>query len=148
MLTSSTVHLISSHLPKKRGNIYDDIPMAVTNSFLIPKLTWQCSISIVNDSECPSITSLQLKANYRGLINGTTFNMFDFYIVQLGFSPCPGFLFIFLVGDPNLNLHLPLTSWEGGQPQCSTQCPMELAGVTARGKAFHYKGSLLCGSQG
>ena len=24
---------------------------------------------------------------------------------------------MFLVGDPELNLHLPLESWEGGQPQ-------------------------------
>ncbi len=31
-------------------------------------------------ANAPSKTSLQLKANYRGLINGTTFNMFDFYI--------------------------------------------------------------------
>jgi len=40
---------------------------------------------------------------------------------------------------------------------CSTQkryvflreiFPTALAGVTARGKAFHYKSSLLCGSQG
>ena len=23
----------------------------------------------------------------------------------------------FLVGDPDLNLHLPLASWEGGQPK-------------------------------
>ena len=25
----------------------------------------------------------------------------------------------FLVGDPNLNLHLPQASWEGGQPEIS-----------------------------
>ena len=35
----------------------------------------------------------------------------------LGLSPCPTVTTrnIFFVGDPNLNLHLPLASWEGGQ---------------------------------
>ena len=40
----------------------------------------------------------------------------------LGLSPLPGFQSppglwnIFRLGDPNLNLHLPQASWEGGQP--------------------------------
>ena len=37
---------------------------------------------------------------------------------QLGLSPCPVAvttrIIVFLVVDPNLNLHLPLASWDGG----------------------------------
>ena len=42
-------------------------------------------------------------------------------IVYLGLSPCPVTvttrIVMFLEGDPELNLHLPLASWEGGQPK-------------------------------
>ncbi len=44
-----------------------------------------------------------------------------YYTLYLGLSPCPvtvtSRIIVFLVGDPNLNLHLPLESWEGGQPK-------------------------------
>ena len=39
----------------------------------------------------------------------------------LGCPPLPVIvatrIVVFLIGDPNLNLHLPLASWEGGQPK-------------------------------
>ena len=43
-------------------------------------------------------------------------------MVEIGLSPPPRMpvttrIIIFLVVDPNLNFHLPLASWEGGQPK-------------------------------
>ena len=37
-------------------------------------------------------------------------------VVPLPRMPVTTRTIIFLVGDPELNLHLPLESWEGGQP--------------------------------
>ena len=39
--------------------------------------------------------------------------------------PVTTWIIIFLVGDPNLNLHLPLVSWEGGQPKVYQVHPLE-----------------------
>ena len=44
------------------------------------------------------------------------------FLEYFGLSPCPVsppeiYIYLFLIGDPELNLHLPLASWEGEQPK-------------------------------
>ena len=49
-------------------------------------------------------------------------------MLRFGLSPLPGcqsppgLWTIFRIGDPNLNLHLPQESWEGGQPKLRSSC--------------------------